>query len=56
MSNRADNKVLPHHKTEVQSLRIKKRVNGAKIVWVGTMSQWDHETLLRAIKTPLETK
>ena len=53
MSNRADSNVLPHHKVEQQALRIKKRVNSAKIIFHGTMSAWDHETLLRAVKTPV---
>ena len=51
MSNRADNQVLDHHKVNEQALRIKKRVNSAKIIFYGTMSAWQHETLLRATGT-----
>ena len=56
MSKRADNKVLPHHDTDKQSRRLKLTTVGAKIKWVGTISQLDKETLLKATGARTTTK
>lgn len=47
MSNRSDNKVLPHHNLEKQKSRMKINMLRAKITWSGKLTYEDRERLLK---------
>lgn len=47
---RADQQILPHRDYHKAELRIRKAALSAKIIWIGRLSQYDRETLLKRLK------